>query len=235
MPITSLGSSTDSSIDGTAATVDYTTFSPSLQEGDLVIICICSSAGTASFASYTPIYTVNTTTILGVGYKFMTSTPDTSGNSWDPGGTSDSVAAVAFAFRGVDMNTPLDGVTPTTVDTSAVPNAPSIVPASDDCVVFICGGRSNSLDTTPGTVTNYTLASTSANDTNDATISAGYRILSGQAGVSQDPPAWSSWTSGNYSAVSCVLRPAVGHPAAKRMGGIPYASRLIGKPGIRIW
>ncbi len=230
MAITFVAAATPVSvINGGTCTIDLTTIT-GLAAGDIVIFAACATGADASIpGGWTNIFTGSGGAVnrrLAFGYKFMGGSPDTSVTFWDTGGSTESGTAVAWAMRGVDTSTPLDGVTPTSIESaSAVPNCPSIVPSSNDCAVIIAA-YNLVIDASIGTVTNYTTTglTTTSDDSTDTTICGGYRILSGGAGGTEDPAAWSTWTAASYSAATAVLRPAPpGQPIAKRMGGVQFA------------
>ena len=114
-------------------------------------------------------------------------------------------------FRGVDPTTPLDVTTTTATNTTGAANSPSITPTSNNCCIVapyfmdLAAG-----DSTPGTVTNYTAAllCNVVADTNDAQIQLCYRLISGGAGVAQDPAAWSTLAGSSWLAATLALRPA---------------------------
>jgi hypothetical protein len=222
MAITFRGSANGTVIDGGTTSIDLTAIA-GLAQNDVVVVHHRSSAGTGvDVSGWTRVFLNNMDRDL-VAYKVMGGSPDTSISFWDTGGTSDSGAAVAAAFTGVDTATPLDVASTSNVGT----DPPSIVPTSDDCaIVVMCSATVN--DATPGTITNFTVqASAPANDTNPITAVSAYRILTGGAGGTQNPGQFSGLTiTGGWSS-TLALRPAgiaTGQPAVKRMGGVVGAN-----------
>jgi hypothetical protein len=66
-------------------------------------------------------------------------------------------------------------------------------------------------DQTPGTVTSYSTPVTRYHDTGgtDAIIASAYRLLSGGAGVGENPAAFSAWAPGGADgSMTIALRPA---------------------------
>jgi len=145
---TYVGSVSDGAANGNAVTLDLTGLS--LQENDLVLAFIAvgsddnsnkAEVGTSTgWTEIVDIFTDDTEDVsLAVYYKLMGSTPDTSFDTASAAGT-DSIAATARAYRGVNTTTPLDvtSTTSTTTDT-ALPNPPSITTVTDKCRVVIAG------------------------------------------------------------------------------------------------
>jgi hypothetical protein len=240
MAIAFRGSASGTVINGGTVSIDLTAIT-GLAQDDVVCIYTISSAGTlADPSGWTPIQSdtsVNATAYqAGAWYKVMTASPDTSVSFWDTGGTGDSGTALAFAFSGVDTSTPMD-TTATEAEGSNLPGGagcPAIVPASDDCMIVVFMGASN-LDATPGTLSNYTQPTTfhaTSNDTSDTSSSGAYRLLSGGAGASEDPGAWTTWGgAGDTYGVTIALRPAAatGQPAVKRIGGVKFVGNRAGQ------
>lgn len=228
MAIAFRGSAVGSVIDGGTVSVDLTGIS-GLAQNDIVCVFTISSAGTlATPGVWVPIQSdtnVNGTAYqAGAWYKIMGASPDTSVSFWDTGGTGDSGSAVALAFSGVDTTTPMDA-TATEAEGNNLPGGagcPAIVPASNDCMIVIFMGAAT-LDSTIGTITNYTQPTphtTTSNDTSDTTCEGAYRLLSGGASVSEDPGAWSLWGGAGASyGVTIALRPAVASSGPRLIGG----------------
>ena len=199
--ITFVGSASDNVINGGTTVLDVSGLG--LAQNDILLVFNVSSAGTpAAPSGYT---SVNGST--SVYYKIQTSTPDTSVSFWDSGGNGDAAAALGIAFRGVSTTTPLD-VTSTT-STSIDP--PSITPASNDCCILVFT-LSAVVDGSPGTISGYahpTPHTITADDSAaDITVAMGYRILTGGAGVPENPAAWSDLSSNLPGSRTIALRPA---------------------------
>lgn len=152
-------------------------------------------------------------TNLGVYYKFMGDTPDTSitligGTS----STSDAGAVAVHVWRNVDPVTPLDATSTTaTSTTSAAADPAAITPVTAGAYVLVIGAGAHASGTQyfaspEDAVTAF--FTNGANDTNDATIGVGvYREwVSG----SYNPLAFrfsSATTTGSSAAVTMALRP----------------------------
>ena len=124
--ISFVSSTCENSKDGNAAQ-DMTLTLPTTLENDLVIISVAiadddgadldmDASGALSGAGYTEVTDVfaddgGSNLDLGVYWKIMGSTPDTSVTIDAQAGNDASVVAVCIAFRGVDTSTPMD-VTP---------------------------------------------------------------------------------------------------------------------------
>lgn len=222
MAITFVGSASASAINGGNANV---TLPAGMQQNDLVLLGCCNGGSTPSLPTgYTNLQAAFS---ANLGYracrKFMGASPDTTVIAGGSGSATDATAGVVLVFRGVDLTTPLDVTFAFDSNVSGAPDAPSITPTSADCAIAIFG-MSATNDTTPGTVTNYTNPTpftATGNDNNPVTAAGAYRLLSGGAGVAQDPAAWSSWTSGAWRAFTIALRPSTGTPwdGAATFGG----------------
>lgn len=118
-------------------------------------------------------------TNLGVFWKLMGGTPDTTAEVTGRGDANASVAAVCMVFRGVDTGTPFDVTTTTATALNTMhPDPPSIdlVTAAAWTVATGAGGHFANV-TTATLPTNYTTnaVDANANDDSDVTIGIGYR------------------------------------------------------------
>jgi len=126
---------------------------------------------------------------LGVFYKIMGSTPDTTAESFRSGDSAHAQALAVHVFRGVDLTTPIDVTTTTVTGTAARPTPPAITPITTGAVV-VCVGDASFLDTN---TTGYEFSDSQlsnfitipVNDTNDISIGTG----------------WASWTSGVFTPI----------------------------------
>ncbi len=157
--------------------------------------------------------------IFGAWYQRMGATPDTSILCDGGGNTADGVQYGCWVISGVDTVTALDAAATTAGPTTSTdPNCPSIATATTDEWVFAMAG-SNNRDTSVTAPTGYTdLLQDTRQEANDQTI-AGARINAGAIDT-EDPPAFTTWISGPWFAVTAAFRPA----AAASV--IPYASYL---------
>jgi hypothetical protein len=232
--ITYVGEAEVAVIDGGVITLSLTGIA-GLAQDDIVLAVCFGSGGTAITPSggWTNIELNGTYSSC---YKIMTSSPDTSITFHDPGASTASGTAIALALRGVDTTTPLDGVTPTVAATSGVPDPAAIVPASDDCAIVAMAGNFG-LDASVGTISDYTTIDITSDDNSDTASAIAYRILTGGAGVSQNPAAWSTWASSNYRVATVALRPAAatGQPTAKRMGGVEFVQSFRRGQNSNLW
>lgn len=118
---------------------------------------------------------------LGVYWKVMGGTPDTTAAVDGLGGTDAAVAAVCMVFRGVDTTTPMD-VTPTTATgiNTMHPDPPSVDHSNPAGVWTVIAGASGHTLLGAGTYTFPTGYITDAidrgqDDTSDCTVGMGYR------------------------------------------------------------
>lgn len=185
---------------------------------DLVIAVVCiGSSNDRSYriSGYTQISDIyvndDEDTNLQIGYKFMTSTPDTQVTITGGSGSAFDGIAVAFhVWRNVDTTTPFDVTsTESTSLNTANPNPPAIVPITQGAQIIVAGGSATTLVTTyntPSDLSNFYTASGA--DTNDATVGVGN--IPWVNGL-YDPVAWTitgaDSTAFSSAAVSMVLRP----------------------------
>lgn len=195
-----------------------------LQQGDLVLSLgglVTANATTNALPSgwnwVTTIANSISNGTFTVGYKFMGSSPDTSITITGDGVGTSGASLTAIAFRGVDPNTPFD-VTPTeAAGTTGAPDPPSITPATSGAAIVAIGYSRAAVDSTPGVCNSSFLPTTTGtyrgpgNDSNDTQIVAQY-MLNQSASVPFNPPAYSTWTSATWAAVTAALRPWVEAP-----------------------
>jgi hypothetical protein len=198
-----------------------------LQEDDIVILAygIADNDGTnfdmgiATGSGWTEVADLhaedNYDCDLGVYWKIMGATPDTSVTVDGQGGNDASVTAIAMAFRGVDTTTPMD-VTPTTAETSGTsnPNPPSIDHnGSTGTAVVAIGAASNTRNgETFSAPAGYALdfITVGQGDSSDGTLGMGYNLSPSDP---EDPPAMTiASDSALFSscAVTIALRAAAG-------------------------
>ena len=193
-------------------------------DGDLVIAVICIGSTTdrsyriSGYNQVSDILVTDTeVTNLQVGYKFMTSTPDTQVTITGGSGSSfDGIAIAIHVWRNVDTVTPLDVTSvEATFTNTANPNPSAITPVTKGAQILVAGGSATTLVTTynsPSYLSNFFTASGS--DTNDATVGLGYVPWSGG---SYDPNAWTiigtDNTAFSTAAVTMALRPAPNIPS----------------------
>ncbi len=219
--ITFVGSSTANAVNGGNVSLDLSGIG--LAENDIVVVANAGyllSAGTESNMeptsnTYTMLALVDPLgqTPLYVGYKRMTSSPDTSLTFTGSGETSFAMASLALAFRGVSTTTAID-VTTTTNSSSFDP--PSITPVSNNACVVAIGAAigGNSGDASPGSITDFLpspVITSIGTDDQTAQVCAAYRIRSGGASVAENPGNFSTWSQPNPDAqlaVTLALRPA---------------------------
>lgn len=245
MAISFVGSAEGSATNGNDVTL---TLPGGMQQDDLVIVAYAiGDNDNLDFnmamvtAGYTEIADIANTAVgqdvnLGVFYKKMGATPDTTAQVDGQGGADASVAAVAMVFRGVDPNTPFD-VASTTANASGTmhPNPPSIDhlnPAGLWTVIAGASAHLLNLGTTsdPYTFpTGYTIDNVQrpGNDTSDVTVGMGYRTNPADP---EDPGVMthSGTDSASYAwcAVTMALRPFV-PPAQIDTASVNDADRSI--------
>ena len=221
MAISFVGSAENSAIDG----ADVTLTLPAMNQNDLVVVAYAigvvtdenMAMVTAGYTEVADLYADNILgldTNLGVYWKVMGATPDTTAVVDGLGGVDASVAAVCMVFRDVDTTTPMD-VTPTTATAADTmhPDPPSIDFLDAAAWTVIVGASGHDLGGA-GTYTFPTGYTTNAidrgsDDVNDITVGIGYRTTPADP---ENPAVMthSGTDSTIYSsgAVTLALRPA---------------------------
>lgn len=187
MAISFVGSAENSAINGGNVILTL----PAMNQNDLVIVAYAIGDNdsidfnmamvTAGYTEIADLFADDVQdTNLGVFYKFMGATPDTTAEVDGQGGADAAVAAVALVFRGVDTGTPFDvaSTTATAINTMH-PNPPSIDWATAGTWTVIAGASGHILGGA-GTYTFPTGYTTNAidrgsDDTSDCTVGMGYR------------------------------------------------------------
>jgi hypothetical protein len=145
-------------------------------------------------------------TNLGVFYKIMGTTPDTSivlnGND----STAEATSIAVQVFRGVNTTTPFDVTTTTVTQASTgIPNPPAITPTTANSIIVVAAGTGHTGGTdtfTAGYLSNF--LTTGANTTLDSTVGVGWLTWTSGA---YDPAAWtfSQTDSTSYTTASATM------------------------------
>lgn len=209
---TTSAGTTNPSCDLTALTGGIDT---AAKEGDFVV-CLISAAHSSNLdlAMSTSGYTenqdlvVNNNCNLGIFYKRMTSTPDTTAVGSIPAASNGSYVQTVMVFRNVDDTVPLDVATQTdtAVTASVLANPPSITPLSAGGVILAIGAGYHTAGAQTFTASELSeFTSTGANGTShDATLGVG--ILKSPL-TAFNPAAFAFSTSDNasYSAIGATM------------------------------
>lgn len=118
-------------------------------------------------------------------------------------------AVLIVVFRGVDTTTPEDVTSTSATGSSGMPDAPSIDPTTNDCMIVACGmlDDDDATATAPANYTNLVTGNTGqASTTVGATVCMATRQLSGHA--AENPAAFGGDGSDAWAALSIALRPA---------------------------
>jgi hypothetical protein len=231
---------------GASGLLDAAGAQATLAQND-VVVCAYASSGTADLAMAgafsggggTEVHegysdsTIDTN--LGLYYKVMTATPDTTFTATGPTGSSNATIATAFAFRGVDA---------TVLDVTFVagshfasgngvtnPNAPAITPSTAGAWILVAGAGSingtGAAFTNPGDLSATTNHFRSGNhaETNDCAIGVG--LKTNWASGAFDPAAW---TGGATAAGSTWAAIVIALKAAVVTTGFPIFNRPL-----RVW
>lgn len=202
---------------GAAFNVDLTTASPSApSDGDL---CIAWSyvpdrggnvgriGNSLSYNEFVDDTTSTATYRFRAAWKNFTTGEETVGIETSSNASDGGVAQI-IVLRGHDSSTPLDVTTVIAAGSSTNPNPGAIVPSSNDCMILALGASGNT-DTVPGTMTNYTtMAGRSSADAISVAVNSARRLLTGGAGASENPAAWSAWATGEWVVATVAIRPA---------------------------
>jgi hypothetical protein len=160
-----------------------------------------------STAGYTQRY-LNTTTNpwFGVWTKVMGASPDATVVGQGSGNAADSTAYACHVLRGVHTDI-LDQTIAAANATSTNPDSPAVVTQTANAWV-LSAAISIVNDGTITEPTNYVnKANANFNDTNAATIGIASREIASPA--SENPAAWTGWSSGAWWAVSVAIKAAL--------------------------
>ncbi|MGD9506929.1 MAG: hypothetical protein AB7O95_01870 [Geminicoccaceae bacterium] len=149
---------------------------------------------------------------LLVAYKFMGGSPDTTITLPTTNSTAAAGAVCISVWRNANPTTPLDvAAASASGANSAIPNPPTITPATAGCVIFACGGAGHIRGTATFSSSDLTnFLTVGGNDTND--ISLGLGTKTNWTSGAFDPAAFtfsaSNSTAYAWTAITFVLRTA---------------------------
>lgn len=220
-------------INGGAITINYSSLkdaagaTPTVLQDDLVIFACGSSTGSdldmqMSTAGYTEICDLyanagSADANLGVFYKKMGASVDTTAAAVTNTGSSVSNIATMFVFRGVNTSTPLDVTVTTATGTgSSLPDPPSITPTTAGSWIVVVGEgahpSSGAAYSAPGdlsSTTNHWRSDTAAPESNSCMIGVG--LKTDWSSGAFNPAVWTGGSSGvndGWAACTIALRPA---------------------------
>lgn len=234
MALRYVGSATAS---GTGATynIDLTSLTGGIGsapiEGDIVIVTtgIASTSDIdMAVSGYTELADLYSNDVrdsnLFVGYKLMTSTPDTSITVPGSGDAAQGGASAAVVWRGVDQSTPIDATTTTqtSIDTPRFDPA-SITTVTPGAVIMACGmgtGDSTPLALTPPSAVEHPVTTEGAGTTMSTLIGVWARYVNQGASTQNIAASGSGETSlsDSYAVATVALRPATSPPYWKATG-----------------
>lgn len=209
---------------GSTITVDLTALAggsdAAPQEGDLVVVVWghgdtsnrTMSVSTSGYTVRQDLYQTETwDPNLGVAWKFMGSTPDSSVVVNRQSNAAYGGAAVVHVWRGVDPTTPFDVADVTALGTNShLANPGAITPQRENSVVLACGigtqATTGAAFTIPSGMTNGVSVKGDGTTADAAVFLASYDWTSG----SYDPAAVTGGTGGTsagWIAVTMALRP----------------------------
>ena len=243
MAISFVGSAEASAINGGDPSITL----PAMLQDDLVIVAggigdndnvnFTMAMVTAGYTKVADLFADDTQDCnLGVFWKVMGATPDTTAVFDGQGAADAACAAVAFVFRGVDTATPMDVTTTTATAINTMhPNPPSIDFLDASAWTVIAGASGHTLGgagtyTFPtGYVTNA--RDVGADDTSDVTVGMGYNIAPADP---EDPGVMTHSGTDDvafaWCAATLALRVAVvatGQPFLSRFGAVPFVPTRI--------
>lgn len=145
-----------------------------------------------------------------ISYKIMGSTPDTSVVTSTIGSSSYGKVAIAYVFRGIDITTPIDVTTTTSIGTnSGCPTPPAITPVTTGAVIVCAGANSSAaaLFTTSELSSFITNVDISAPETS-STGGIGYKTWTSGTFTPAQFGGGDSFYIFSWVAMTLVLRPA---------------------------
>ncbi len=218
-------------INGGNVTLTFDTGANAPQTGDVVVVFGGSGsdgAGTVkgiSTAGYALIDGTDGADVqVKAWYKIMGATPDTTVVGLGGGDTGDGVVYGAYVIDGATVDvTVLDQTTTKVGQVTGVPNAPSIATQTAGAMVIALAGG-HLIDASVGTVSGYSnaLELASATETDPMTLAAATKIVASPS--TEDPAAWSAWTSANYVAITIALKPAPAAGSCSSTGSTPWST-----------
>jgi hypothetical protein len=186
----------------------------SLQQNDLVVVIVGYGSQSDSYVSmvtsgYTELANLWGNDIfdtnLGVFYKVMGSTPDTTVQAAAVGSAGDSQAMIVHAWRNVDPNDPIEKIMALSDNNSAEPNPPAIITETENAAVLAIGaaGSGNGINTPTegGDLSNY--VSVAANSTRDIALAIGSIATTTPGPV--DPLQFNFNDSANFSWAAATM------------------------------
>lgn len=205
-----------SALNGGDVTLTFDTGADAPVEGDVVVLF--GGRGNSSDATawgpitsgYTAIATIDSTgPKFGVWYKVMGASPDTDVQGEGGGSAAHGVVYGCYVIKGNTIDPAIfDQTATSTGQVTAVPNGPSIVTQTAGALVVTHYGAGAN-DTSRGTVSGYTLIpGASVNETNDFVSEAAYAVVASPG--TEDPPAWSTWSSSLGGGITIAFKPAAG-------------------------
>lgn len=224
---TFVGGGTDSQNGGTDCSISLTGLTggsgSTALENDLVIAVVSFSSGfsdsnmlmtTSGYTEVADLFANDTNNAnLGVFYKFMGATPDTTAvGGADNDSSGYGLTMALHVWRGIDTTTPMD-VTATTATglNSGVADPPSITPSTSGAIIIICGGNATDQGTNAFTHSVFSNVFSIGYDGSSGDSAAGIASYDGWTSGAYNPAAFGFSGSGStdgWCAVTMALRPA---------------------------
>lgn len=144
------------------------------------------------------------------------------------GNSSDSIASVAMAFRGVDPVNPLDATPTTSSGAGTTPDSPSITVATSNAVI-ISAVNAQVTDTTVTAPSSFLdQININANDNWDATC--GMAWVTNTSTSALDPASWTNFTTSTWGSATIALRQFV--PSFTWSMSVPLSEPDLGRTEI---
>ncbi len=185
---------------------------PTMAQGDVVIAFggfnfRSTFTPGASSAGYTQLALVNTSgAALWVGYKVMGASPDATFVGVGTGNNADATAYGVYVLRGVSGAVVEATTTTAGPTTSTNPDCPSITTVNENAWVLALALSivNDASVTIPSGYSNAVASNTT--DTNPTTVGGG--TLTKASPGAEDPPSFTNWSSGSWTAASVAIKPA---------------------------
>lgn len=244
MAIEYVGRKTTSGNGVSSATLNLSSFAAgettpaTIQEGDLVVVVLGRSSTsnltlsltTSGYTKLLDIYSDDSVDAnMGVFYKFMGSTPDTT-VAIPAGNNNDGYVFEVFVFRGVDQTTPVDV---TTLSASGINganiNPPSITPVTDGAWLLVGGVNTygSAPSASPSGITNEYIDATFSPTRQAGSAVAQVRNCTGGVAVNIGQWTYSGDTADSWASFALALRPAPSGGKIKVHNGTSFVAKPV--------
>jgi len=209
---------------GNNVTLTFDTGGNAPQTGDTVIVCGgwsssnganpgISTSGYNNIDLWTTDVPINK---IGLWYKVMGATPDTTVVTLGSGNGVDTTGYAAYVLIGVDAAITDATTVRDTPGTGTNPNPSPITTATNNALVIVCSNSqvNDASITAPSGYTNQVNAN--ATDTNPGTI--GMASINKATAGTETPATWTTWASGNNRSYTAAIKFAAGSTFRTQVG-----------------